>query len=292
MHLAAPAFAPPLWRLSRMTAPARRTRSATAAAASPPLPKRVRTAGIADRVLAAEKAASHALGELTFKSPVTHVYDPLVYAWDAHEWFVRSFGDSTKRVLFIAMNPGPWGMGQHGIPLGEISSVLNWMRIPRDVHIGKPLSEHPKRPVLGLRTTRSEVSGRRFWKEWAQAEYGDDPADFFRTFYVRNYCPLMFLETTGRNRTPVQLPAKERAAILAICDKALVEVVDVLKPALVCGIGGFAADRCKSALAQQIDNGLRVGTVLHPSPASPAANRGWVEQAKKQLSDLMEDLDG
>ena len=28
---------------------------------------------------------------------------------------------------------------------------------------------------------------------------------------------------------------------------------------------------------------IRIGRVLHPSPASPAANRGWAAAAEKQL---------
>jgi single-strand selective monofunctional uracil DNA glycosylase len=34
------------------------------------------------------------------------------------------------------------------------------------------------------------------------------------------------------------------------------------------------------------DDGPPIGTVLHPSPASPAANRGWARQAERQLRAL------
>jgi len=33
------------------------------------------------------------------------------------------------------------------------------------------------------------------------------------------------------------------------------------------------------------ETGVRIEQVLHPSPASPAANRGWAQQATRQLID-------
>ena len=49
------------------------------------------------------------------------------------------------------------------------------------------------------------------------------------------------------------------------------------------GVGAFAEQRAAQALAG-ID--VRIGRVLHPSPASPAANRGWSEAATRQLVEL------
>jgi len=56
-----------------------------------------------------------------------------------------------------------------------------------------------------------------------------------------------------------------------------------LQPEWVVGVGAFAEGRAKVAL-KDID--VQVGRILHPSPASPAANRGWGEQATKQLEAL------
>jgi single-strand selective monofunctional uracil DNA glycosylase len=51
----------------------------------------------------------------------------------------------------------------------------------------------------------------------------------------------------------------------------------------VVGIGAFAEKRARTALA---DCQIRIGRILHPSPASPAANRGWAEQATRELREL------
>ena len=38
----------------------------------------------------------------------------------------------------------------------------------------------------------------------------DTAEAFFERFFVHNYCPLVFLEESGRNRTPDKLPKAER----------------------------------------------------------------------------------
>ncbi len=215
------------------------------------------------------------LDELTFASPVAAVYNPLDYAWDLFAAYLRRFAGQ-GRVVLVGMNPGPWGMAQTGVPFGEVAAVRDWMGL--EGRVGKPDSEHPQRPVEGLDCVRSEVSGRRLWG-WAQDRFGT-PERFFERFLVINYCPLMFLEDSGRNRTPDRLPVAERTPLLSTCDAALAKVFDALEPSRVVGVGKFARDRCRVVLA---DSAVEVGTVLHPSPASPAANRGWAEQAERQL---------
>jgi single-strand selective monofunctional uracil DNA glycosylase len=226
----------------------------------------------------AQKLAEEA-GRLRFASPVTHVYNPLAYAWEAHAQFLERFGETPKEVLLLGMNPGPWGMVQTGVPFGEVGAVRDWLRI--DAAIGRPDPEHPKRPVMGLACTRSEVSGARLWG-WARDLFGT-PERFFTRFFVANYCPLAFMESTGRNRTPDKLPICERRTLLEICDRALRRTVELLHPDLVVGVGVFAEERARSALSGA---GVRVGRVLHPSPASPAANRGWNERATRELREL------
>lgn len=185
----------------------------------------------------------------------------------------------------VGMNPGPWGMAQTGVPFGEVGAVRDWMKMPADIRILKPSKENAKRPVMGLGCTRSEVSGKRLWHEWAEKTYGS-AADFFSRFFVHNYCPLLFLMESGRNRTPAQLRAMEREQLVETCDEALREVVRAIRPRLVCGVGGFATERCRAALKDLVDKGLLIGTVLHPSPASPAANRGWAKQATARMQEL------
>lgn len=211
--------------------------------------------------------------------PVACVYNPLDYAREPHREYLERFGRPPKEVLLVGMNPGPWGMAQTGVPFGEVAAVRDWMGI--DGRVGRPDPEHPKRPVEGFACRRSEVSGRRLWG-WARARFGT-PERFFARFFVWNYCPLVFMEETGRNRTPDRLPAGEAAPLLAACDRALARAVRHLGPRLVAGLGRFAADRARAALGGR---GVALGCVLHPSPASPAANRGWAEVAEKQLREL------
>ena len=217
--------------------------------------------------------------ELRFGPPVTHVYDPLAYARRSVRVYLRRFARPGIEVMLLGMNPGPYGMAQTGVPFGEVAAVRDWMGIVERVE--RPPREHPKRPVAGFDCTRSEVSGARLWG-WARERFGA-PQEFFGRFFVWNYCPLAFLEESGRNRTPDKLPAAERSPLFAACDRALVRMVQHLQPGLVVGVGRFAADRARAALG---GGGPPVGTILHPSPASPAANRGWAEQAEGQLAQL------
>jgi single-strand selective monofunctional uracil DNA glycosylase len=99
--------------------------------------------------------------DLKFPDPVAYTYNPLEYAWDRHCDYLKKFGSGTKKVLFLGMNPGPYGMAQTGVPFGEISHVRDWMGISGSVE--KPDLEHPKRPITGFNCERSEVSGRRLW---------------------------------------------------------------------------------------------------------------------------------
>jgi single-strand selective monofunctional uracil DNA glycosylase len=226
------------------------------------------------------RAALRLAGEvdaLSFGPPVAYVYNPLRYAAAAHREYLRRYGGAPKRVVYLGMNPGPWGMAQTGIPFGEVAAVRDWLGISAE--IGKPEREHPKRPVEGFACRRSEVSGARLWGALAE-RYGE-PEAFFRERFVANYCPLVFIEESGRNRTPDRLPAAERAPLFAPCDAHLRALCAELEPEWVIGVGAFAAGRAEGALA---GTGIRVGTILHPSPASPAANRGWAEQADAQLA--------
>lgn len=225
------------------------------------------------------KNLSSVLESLRFDRPVTHVYDPLDYAWPAHREYLRRFGEGSKEVVLLGMNPGPWGMAQTGVPFGEISIVKDWLAI--DAPVGRPHPEHPKRPVEGLACSRSEVSGRRLWG-WAKERFGT-PDRFFERFFIANYCPLMFLEASGRNRTPDRLPAHERAPLLEACDEALRLSILQLDPTWVVGVGRFAESSARRAL-----HGLEVEVagILHPSPASPAANRDWQGRARAQLTAL------
>lgn len=228
--------------------------------------------------VAIARALGKAAGRCTFEPPVAHVYNPLDYAFDAHRQYLERYCRREADILLVGMNPGPWGMAQTGVPFGEVSLVRDWLGISTGVTV--PAAQHPKRPIQGFACSRSEVSGQRVWG-WAQERFGT-PDAFFRRFFIWNHCPLAFLEESGRNRTPNHLPAAERKPLYRVCDRALARIVDCIEPSLVLGIGRYAEQRCRAALPASI----RIDSILHPSPASPAANKGWVDQAERQLTAL------
>lgn len=221
---------------------------------------------------------STSVGRLRFSAPVTHVYNPLEYAWDMHRQYLERYGTGRKRVIFLGMNPGPFGMVQTGVPFGEIAAVRDFLKL--DAEIRKPANETPLRPIEGLACNRAEVSGARLWSLFAERHKSADA--FFRDHFVANYCPLAFLEN-ARNVTPDKLPKAEREPLDALCNQALCEMADALQPEWIIGIGKYARKQAETALSGR---GLKFGDILHPSPASPAANRGWAPVAIRQLSEL------
>lgn len=219
---------------------------------------------------------SDRVSRLRFAEPVAYTYNPLAYARAPHEAYLERYGRGPKEVILLGMNPGPFGMAQTGVPFGDVAMVRDWLGIERDVLA--PRSQHDKRPVLGFACQRREVSGSRLWG-WAKDRFGT-AEQFFTRFFVVNYCPLAFLEESGRNRTPDRLPAAERDALFAACDEALRDVVTLLQPRHVIGVGGFAEKRAREVLGER---DLLISTIVHPSPASPIANRGWAERIEAQL---------
>ncbi|MDR0246908.1 MAG: single-stranded DNA-binding protein [Burkholderiales bacterium] len=234
---------------------------------------------IAQTAIAAAQRLSQHVEAMRFAAPVTHVYNPLTYAWATHEMYLRHFAASKKKTVFVGMNPGPFGMVQTGVPFGEVVAVRDWMGIVESVK--KPARENPKRPIEGFACSRSEVSGRRLWGLFAQRFGAADI--FFQNHFVANYCPLAFFDG-GRNLTPDKLPATEQAPLLAACDDHLRTLIDLLQPQWVIGVGAWAETRVCTALSGLPE--IRIGRILHPSPASPAANRGWAKEATRQLIDL------
>lgn len=216
---------------------------------------------------------------LSFGPPVTHVYDPLTYARAMHDEYVRRFARAGLDALWIGMNPGPFGMAQTGVPFGEVAAVRDWLGLTAP--ISRPSREHPERPVLGLSCARSEVSGARLWG-FARSAYGT-PERFFARFFVWNYCPLAFMEASGKNRTPDKLAKSEVQALYDACDEALRALVDLLTPKLVVGVGAFAEARAREALTGR---DVVIGRIAHPSPASPAANRDWAGTVTRELGAL------
>lgn len=218
-----------------------------------------------------------ALRPLRFAAPVAYVYNPLEYARASWDLYLDRYGAPPKEAILLGMNPGPFGMAQTGVPFGEVAMARDWLGI--EAPVGKPKQEHPKRPITGFACHRSEVSGARVWG-FARDRFGT-PERFFSRFLVLNYCPLVFMEESGRNLTPDKLPAKEKERLFAACDRALRAHVERLAPRHVIGVGAFAAERAKSALADRPE--IATGCILHPSPANPRANAGWAAVVADQL---------
>lgn len=232
-----------------------------------------------ERIIAAARGLSEDVGTLKFRAPVAFVYNPLDYAWQAHDAYIRKFAQTAKRIVFLGMNPGPFGMAQTGVPFGEVAAVRDWMGI--NTTIAQPMRVHPKRPIEGFACSRSEVSGRRLWGLFAQ-RFGAAEG-FFADHFVVNYCPLAFMDEGGRNLTPDKFPAAETNGLYAACDEHLREVITALRPEWLVGVGDFAEKRARLAVDGRT---VRFGRILHPSPASPAANRDWAGAATKQLQAL------
>ena len=230
-------------------------------------------------MISAARRLRRAVNLLTFSSPVEHVYNPLQYAWRAYEQYVVKYGATPKRVVFLGMNPGPFGMVQTGVPFGEVKAVRDWLKIVTGIR--PPRLQHPRRPILGFDCPRSEISGLRLWGLFAKRFRTAEA--FFADHFVLNYCPLAFLEETGRNRTPDKLPDSERAPLLAACDEHLRAAIKLLRPAWVIGIGQFAFGRAQKVLT---GGDSQLGQVLHPSPANPTANRNWEKVVTGQLVEL------
>ena len=227
-------------------------------------------------LLQAADALVRELKPLRFGAPVAYVYNPLEYARASHAQYLRRYGSSPREIVLLGMNPGPWGMAQTGVPFGEIGFVRHWLGI--EAPVGRPPREHPKRPIQGFACPRREMSGLRLWG-WAREAFGT-PERFFARFFVANYCPLCFIEASGRNRTPDKLAPAERLALFKACDRHLRRTAAFLRPGFVIGVGAFAEARARAALG---GTNVAVGRIPHPSPASPQANRDWAGQAEAQL---------
>ncbi|XP_051819137.1 single-strand selective monofunctional uracil DNA glycosylase isoform X1 [Antechinus flavipes] len=236
---------------------------------------------IAQDFLEEELRLNAELDKLQFSEPVGFIYNPLKYALELHQNYVTKYCQGPKEVLFLGMNPGPFGMAQTGVPFGEVSVVRDWLGIVGTVLT--PPQEHPKRRILGLQCPQSEVSGARFWG-FFRALCGQ-PETFFKHCFVHNLCPLLFLAPSGRNLTPADLPAKQREQLLGACDAALRRQVQLLGVRLVVGVGRLAEQRARRALAD-IAPEVQVEGLLHPSPRSPQANRGWEAVARERLKEL------
>ncbi len=240
---------------------------------------------LTERILDAARELADGVDALEFSAPVAYTYNPLRYAFPGYETYVRRFGATPKRVLYLGMNPGPFGMAQTGVPFGEIAAVTLWMGI--HAVVGQPERMHPKRPVMGFGCPRSEVSGRRLWGLFREM-YGTAES-FFSHSFVANYCPLIWMSESGANITPDKLPREQQEQLDTLCRRHLVQLIEILQPQILIGVGGYALKQLQAAAGALPGRTFRLGSILHPSPASPIANKLWPERPKEQLAALLQD---
>ncbi len=234
-----------------------------------------------DSLVQRTRAFSDQVNDLNFTFS-GYIYNPLTYAWEIHERYLRTYVPMHPDIFFLGMNPGPFGMAQTGVPFGEIQAVRDWMHLEGKVET--PPNEHPARPILGFSVQRSEVSGRRLWSLMAD-RFGTAEV-FFSHHAVMNYCPLVFVDagSTGRNVVPEKLQKVERNTLEAVCDSYVDDIITLLEPRALVGVGKFALKRLSES-ANRLGLSIPVCSILHPSPGSPQANRQWAEKVTAQLEE-------
>ncbi len=235
------------------------------------------------------------------------VYNPLAYARPAHEAYLDLFR-GPRRIVIAGMNPGPWGMVQTGVPFGNVGHARQIVTLrsilpetPLDHLVSTPSLALASRPVLGYRCVRDEVSGRRLWEGlcplWAPPEEEAQALDLIPGYnrsrdllrrmlgevFVMNLCPLAFFEDGPRatNVTPDKLPTAWRDRFVgdsSPCHSYFSHILDTFRPEVVLVMGDWV-----ERTVRRWSGEARLVRLPHPSPANPAANRGWAAAAQRIL---------
>lgn len=215
---------------------------------------------------------------------VEYVYRPLDYAWQSHKAYLERFAAGPKKALLVGMNPGPWGMGQTGVPFGDVEIVAEWLGLG-GIKIEIPERLHEKRPVMGWSCHRSEGSGRRLWGFLRDRFETAERA--LRDLLVVNHCPLLMFTEEGTNVTPDKLPKASREEVFVVCDEGLAMIAQALEPQTLIGVGRYAEERCR-VVQETMDLDVDVLRMPHPSPASPLANRDGGNHWKEQVTEVFQ----
>lgn len=153
---------------------------------------------VSKQLILITKELTTVLKQFTFPKPIQYCYNPTEYALEPYKTYINLYCTNPKDIIFVGMNPGPFGMCQTGVPFGEVTHVRDWMKINQDV--GKPEIECPARPIQGFFCTKTEQSGLKLWGLFKSL--CETPEQFFKHTFVYNYCPLAFMDDKGRNITP------------------------------------------------------------------------------------------
>ena len=222
--------------------------------------------GIIEAAKSLSQRCNSLRGDLIAQTNVAHVTNPLDYAWEYHESYLRQYSKLGAKTLLLGMNPGPYGMAQCSVPFGATEIARDFLSITGS--ISDPIGRHPKRPIEGLDFARQEVSGTRLWG--LLRDIWNDPVTIHQNVFLVNHCPLLLLGESGKNITPDNISGKAVNSLLEECDNHLREVVEIMGIERVIGVGKYAQKRAQKALA---DMDIDITTCWHPSPASPLANR-------------------
>uniref|UniRef100_A0A1A9WNN6 Uracil-DNA glycosylase-like domain-containing protein n=1 Tax=Glossina brevipalpis TaxID=37001 RepID=A0A1A9WNN6_9MUSC len=207
-------------------------------------------------------------------APIQYIYNPVEYAKDVHCEYLKKYLNGCKKVLFVGMNPGANGMGQTGVPFGNITSVRDMMQLSGLVD--QPDEIHPKRPVNGLQHTTEEPSGKRLWP--LLEKLADGSLDnFFKQCFVYNFCPLIYYDKHGKNITPNELKGAYRQEILNVCLETLESLIRLLDCEIVVAIGDYVFQCLKKS---EYCQSKRIMKLAHPSPRA-VGNQNWPEKAEK-----------
>ncbi|KAI8124664.1 hypothetical protein FF38_10666 [Lucilia cuprina] len=214
-----------------------------------------------------ETQLNEKLRNITTPLEISYIYNPVEYAADLHQAYLKKYLKGGKKVLFIGLNPGPNGMGQTGIPFGNITTVRDKMGLNGTVN--QPPNIHPKRPVNGLATTIEEPSGKRLWTKFQ--ELSDGSLDiFFEQCFVYNFCPLLFYNSKGDYISPQKLKAPYNRQISNACLHTIEQILELIQPEVIVAIGRYAYDNLK-AVKYCIEK--RLLYLRHPSPR--ACTKNW-----------------
>ncbi|XP_055543975.1 single-strand selective monofunctional uracil-DNA glycosylase [Wyeomyia smithii] len=234
------------------------------------------------KVYQLELQLCEALKQVTLPADVAVTYNPIEYAAELHTAYMQKYLDNPKPVLFLGMNPGPWGMCQTGVPFGYVPAVRDWMQLRGQIL--KPIPELHSRPVDGLSCTRAEQSGQRWWGLY-QILCGE-PEKFFKNCFVYNICPLAFFHATGRNITPADLKGPSKNRLQEVCVQYLKEALELFHPKIIISVGRYTEDRVKALVKQNFldPSVFQLKCMPHPSPRS-LNNTNWNEKAQVWLTE-------